>query len=219
MAQPKRSLKNLAKPLKPLLGSALEQMAASLESENVPSLNATDSDPAKLKLLYEQYGGVLSDECFGRAYFTIPLVGALASPVAITMCISDFAERECKTLYLCRAATELELAQAILEQVTGADIGRVSTGRLHDDEWDRLEHALEKLTILDCAVLQIQKLSLPMLRDWLKEMAEESGRKPFVVIDDELLVAKNGKANSDALIDLAEKYRAAIAVVVQASLN
>jgi hypothetical protein len=69
------------------------------------------------------------------------------------------------------------------------------------------------LKALDFSVLQVKTFSIPMLRDWVRETAEETTRRPFVVIDDELLVAKNRQANFDALTDLSEKYGAAIALV------
>jgi hypothetical protein len=65
----------------------------------------------------------------------------------------------------------------------------------------------------------VEEFSLPMLRDWVKETAEESSRRPFVVIDDELLIAKNRQANIDGLTELSEKYGAAIAVVAHLPPN
>jgi hypothetical protein len=138
MARPRNALKALATSLKPLVGSALEEMEACLASDVLPSVDWTGVDPVELKLIYEKSGGILFDACFGRAFYTIPLDGHLASPIAISMGISDFAEQECRTLYLCRAATELELTMILLAQVTGADVSRVPTGRLRDAEWDRL---------------------------------------------------------------------------------
>jgi hypothetical protein len=219
MARSDTAFKNLAKPLKPLLVSALEQMDASLASGVLPSVSRKCWDPVEVKALYEEFGGILIDECFGRAFYTIPFVGHLASPVAIRMGISDFAERECRTLHLCRAATELEVAMILLAQVTGADVSRVRAGRLGDDEWDRLVAWLEGLNSLEFSVLQVEEFSLPMLRDWVKETAEESSRRPFVVIDDELLIAKNRQANIDGLTELSEKYGAAIAVVAHLPPN
>lgn len=213
MARPRDSLKTLAKPLKPLVGSALEEMEACLASDVLPSVNWNCHDPEELRLIYEKSGGILFEACFGRAFYTIPLTGHLASPVAISMGISDFAERECGTLYLCRAATEMDLTMILLAQVTGANVSRVPTGLLRDAEWDRLMDWLERLTALDFSVLQVKTFSLPMLRDWVRETAEDSTRRPFVVIDDELLVAEKRQANFDALTDLSEKYGAAIALV------
>lgn len=213
MARPKQSLKTLAKPLKPLIKSVLDGMVVRLESDVSQSVNWNCHDPAEVKLLCEKFGYILLDACFGRAFYTISVDGHLASPVAISMGISNFAEQECTTLYLCRAATELELTMILLAQVTGADISRVSTGQLGDAEWDRLVDGMEMLTTMNFYALQTQQLSLPMLREWVRETAEDSKRRPFVVIDDELLIAGDRQAGFKELSRLAATYDAAIALV------
>ncbi|MCX7167749.1 MAG: hypothetical protein NTV11_15940 [Rhodocyclales bacterium] len=220
MARPNQSLKTLAKPLTSLLISAFEEMDRCLESSDVPeSRDCYSIDPVALDSIYEKLGYVLNDACFGGTFYVIPYYGHLVSPCAIRMCISDYAEHECCTLYLCRAATELEFTFNLLAQVAGADVERVTNGRLTDTEWDRLKPGVERLVTLDFSVLQTQQLSLPMLGNWLEEVAEQSKRRSLVVIDDELLIAKRRRSSLTSMIDLSAKYDAAIALVAQIPTN
>lgn len=214
MAQSNSSLKDLAKPLRPLIESLVDEMEGYLNSHGLGAERFSSTDPHDLQLLDEEMGFVLSEASFGKATYLPPLQGDLASPFSLRMSISDFAASECSVLYICRALTEFELTIGILAQVMGADIARVAKGCLSDTEWDRFAAAVRKLFTSDYKIIHKQHLSVSQVGEWLKQTTAEAKKRPFVILDDALLLSGDRQAKVDELSRMAAKYDAVIAVVL-----
>lgn len=205
----------LAKHLRPLIESVIEEMERCVTKDSVSTTgdDFTCIDPNEWKLIDEKLGFCLSEGSFGTSFILPPEDGYAASPFAIRMSISECVESDCRVLYVSRTLTELELTAHLLAQVTGADVDRVPIGHLIEVEWDRLVNALERLLALDFSIVHTQQLSLSQLDDWMDNAASEPKVKLLIVLDDERLMVADPERSANGLTRLAKKYDAAIATV------
>ncbi|WP_192878410.1 replicative DNA helicase [Parvibium lacunae] len=88
-----------------------------------------------------------------------------------------------------------QLAMRMLGSVGRLDQHRVRTGRLTDDDWPRLTHAIQKMQDAQLYIDETPALSVIELRSRARRLARQCGKLGLIIIDYIQLMAGDGSEN------------------------
>ncbi len=202
------SLIDLAKPIQPLLGSVILDIERSLSADYY-----VDVDAAESRWYEEHADAVVSNLFYGRVLKLTSQTAFSASSNAMKLSTGNFARSECNVLYVSRTLNIGNLACRLMAQASGIDVGKMSSGRLSDSEWDKLEIALGQIDAQQFFTIHTQQIEIPLLHDWLRYASSNLDATPLVVIDDALLLPINRcRSKNGGQRDLLELSRIASSV-------
>jgi hypothetical protein len=183
-----RTERLLTLPIQPLIGGALEAIEQRLDGvDGIP--------PCLLADAAEQYSVDMRDleipDLF--RYVAFPVKADSRYPVsrlAVLHSTSNFAVRECHTLYLCRALGGIDFATHLLAHVTGMDVHRFAQGILTDNDSDRLTESALPLRDCDFSIAHVEFVTISQICKWMVLASKGNHKSPYVVIDDSRLLTE-----------------------------
>jgi hypothetical protein len=205
-------------PIQPLIGGALEAIEQRLDGvDGIP--------PCLLADAAEQYSVDMREleipDIF--RYVAFPVLADNRYPVsrlAVLHSTSNFAARECRTLYLCRALGGIDFATHLLAHVTGMDVHRFAQGMITDNDSDRLTESALPLRDSEFSIAHVQFVTISQICKWMELSSKESDRSPYVVIDDSRLLTEFSadactgfESTYERLTAVASDYNATIGLV------
>jgi hypothetical protein len=210
-----------AQPIRSLISRVICEIEFRLNAES-----DFFADSAECSWFDDHADIVESQILFGRILNLTSQTALSASRNAMQLSTSNFARDECNVLYVSRTLKLDKLACNLMAQASCIDVDRLASGRLDDQEWDRLEIAVGQMLGQQFSAIQTQQIEISLVSDWLRYASSKFDSTPLVILDDALLLPgirrrmkDGGQSDFVELSRIASSVDALIVVVQHTSMQ
>ncbi len=201
---------------KKILAVAANQKGGAFE----PISNILMDTISRVESLFESQGGLtgiatgfkdLDELTSGLQKSDLVLVAARPSmgKTAFTLNIAAYAAlHESSVAFFSLEMSKEQLVQRMLCSEGGIDSQRLRTGKLEDEEWERLIHTADKLSKAKIYIDDTPGMSVPMMRTRARRLARKHSGIALIVIDYlQLMTSPGGRKNDNRVQELSEITR------------